>query len=429
MKLSILVVMLLSALTPILLARVSSTEAQKHFNAGLEHQEQARLEETITEYDEAIRLNPRDAGANCLEGTSFNAIIEHALSLYIAHPNFERGSVSGISPHAYGKPGDSESCLACSTGSGNLSDSIDTSASRLGEREASGSSLNESGNIGVRNPAAMYCNEMGYEYKIIKTADGEKGICVLPDGKECDAWAFYRGECGEEFSYCAKNDLLVAPKAEKDGFATKCTTCVLPDESRKTVSELLNLGEKCTVGTRKLDASNTSSDDVVGQKDLGGTTASLPDHFDWRDKDGWDWMTPVRNQGLCGSCWAFSAVGVVEPQYNIRYGNPNLDLDLSEQYLVSDCFVLGNCDGGWHYYALLFIRYEGIPDENCFPYVAIDRPCSDRCPDWINRLKKIDETEQVESNIETIKEYLLEKGPLSVAMGFQEDYGGYFDEN
>lgn len=107
--------------------------------------------------------------------------------------------------------------------------------------------------IGVRNPAAVYCTEMGCEYQLEKTENGERGICVMPSNEECDAWAFYSGECGREFSYCTKKGWVVAPQAEKDCFATNCTTCVLPDGSHKTVSELLDLNDKCAVGVNRLN--------------------------------------------------------------------------------------------------------------------------------------------------------------------------------
>lgn len=265
---------------------------------------------------------------------------------------------------------------------------------------------------------------MGCEYKTVKTENGETGICVMPSGEEHDAWAFYRGECGTEFSYCAQMGWPVVEEEGNDSFATKCTTCVLPvaDVPHKTVSELLNLGEGSTVEVSRV---NYTSFDEGRIKEI---KASLPDHFDWRDKDGENWMTPVKNQGGCGSCWAFSTVGIVEPQYNIIYGDPDLDLDLSEQYMVSDCCIsCGSCGGGWHATALRFTRDYGITVEACFPYTASNCPCSNRCSDWTDRLKTIDETERVSSDIETIKQYLIEKGPLSVAMGIGISYGGHFD--
>jgi C1A family cysteine protease len=93
--------------------------------------------------------------------------------------------------------------------------------------------------------------------------------------------------------------------------------------------------------------------------------------FDWRSYGGQNWMTSVKNQGSCGSCWAFSAVGVVEAVYNIATGDPGLDLNLSEEYLVSDCLSGHNCCGGSMGTALSFFRDQGVPDEACLPYVDL----------------------------------------------------------
>ena len=168
--------------------------------------------------------------------------------------------------------------------------------------------------------------------------------------------------------------------------------------------------------------------------------AELPDYFDWRDVDGENYMTPVKDQALCGSCWAHSAVGTVEAQYNIYLDSPEYDTDLSEEYLVSDCFESwqpSDCFGGWPDDALNFIDSNGIPDEACFPYVdancrhgccrttcpcehadqlghyCSDAECSDKCADWEDRLWGIDGKQKVET-IDDIKNYIYYVGPLSV---------------
>jgi putative hemolysin len=52
---------------------------------------------------------------------------------------------------------------------------------------------------GLPNPAAVYCQEQGYKHEIRTAADGsQSGVCIFPNGRECDEWAYYRGECGPE---------------------------------------------------------------------------------------------------------------------------------------------------------------------------------------------------------------------------------------
>ena len=80
-------------------------------------------------------------------------------------------------------------------------------------------------------------------------------------------------------------------------------------------------------------------------------------------------MTPVKNQGNCGSCWAFTTTGVLEGQMKIKYGTlPNL----SEENLV-DCSsntIYGNkgCSGGWMTNAYNYIRVnKGINNNTIYP--------------------------------------------------------------
>jgi C1A family cysteine protease len=81
--------------------------------------------------------------------------------------------------------------------------------------------------------------------------------------------------------------------------------------------------------------------------------------------------TSIKDQGNCGSCWAFGTIGAVEAAYKLKYGTT---LDLSEQYLVS-CNSSGyGCDGGW--FAFAMCKSPGAILESCFPYKAVDAACS-----------------------------------------------------
>ena len=99
--------------------------------------------------------------------------------------------------------------------------------------------------------------------------------------------------------------------------------------------------------------------------------------WDWRNRHGKNWMTPVRFQDNCGSCWAFSAVGIVEPYINLYY-NKLLNYDLSEQELVS-CASTNGCFAENISKALGYIKTNGVVLEDCFNYTGSVVDCSRKC--------------------------------------------------
>ena len=148
--------------------------------------------------------------------------------------------------------------------------------------------------------------------------------------------------------------------------------------------------------------------------------------FDWRNVNGIDWMTPVKNQGACGSCWAFGTLGSMEAVINIRMNDPTIDMDLSEQVLVSCCRgyypLCGfGCSGGYPEAAYNYIKNNGVPDEDCFRYVASDVACN-RCSDWTSRAWFITNWAWVSNNRASIKWALQTYGPLGVAMRAPDDF-------
>jgi C1A family cysteine protease len=86
-------------------------------------------------------------------------------------------------------------------------------------------------------------------------------------------------------------------------------------------------------------------------------------------------MTPVRDQGNCGSCWDFSAMGAYESAYKLRN---KVEIDTSEQYVLS-CSGAGNCaDGGWETDVLQWMLTHGVPDETVDRYQAKDTRCTSK---------------------------------------------------
>ncbi|NOZ86883.1 MAG: hypothetical protein GXP49_11560, partial [Deltaproteobacteria bacterium] len=104
----------------------------------------------------------------------------------------------------------------------------------------------------------------------------------------------------------------------------------------------------------------------------------LPDALDWRNRGGVSFITPVRDQAQCGSCWAFGSLAAVESIFLIRNKTPfdgTNDVDLSEQDII-DCSDSGGCNGGGTWGKLpAYLENYGVSYESCYPYKAADNAC------------------------------------------------------
>ena len=185
------------------------------------------------------------------------------------------------------------------------------------------------------------------------------------------------------------------------------------------------------------------------------TVMDTPSEFNWMMYNGEDWTSPIQNQGSCGSCWLFAAIGCLECIINIQEGHADLDPDLSEQYVMSCLPDAGGCKGGWADRAFRYIKltsaqgnyHNGVIPESCFPYRAIDVQgcdyldcdndpvlCSEKCDDWEQYLVPIVnygywDAHGSQTDIDAIKTQVMNDGPVATSMYATDEFKQWVNQH
>lgn len=155
---------------------------------------------------------------------------------------------------------------------------------------------------------------------------------------------------------------------------------------------------------------------------------NLPTEIDWRERN---LVTPVKDQGQCGSCWSFSATGALEGQHSRKAGKL---VSLSEQNLIDCSKKYGNngCNGGLMDFAFQYIKQNhGIDTEQSYPYEGKEGKCR-----YQKRNTGATDTGFVDipqGSEQKLMEALATVGPVSVAIDasqptFQFYSSGVYDE-
>jgi len=154
----------------------------------------------------------------------------------------------------------------------------------------------------------------------------------------------------------------------------------------------------------------------------------LPDSVDWRTKG---YVTEVKDQGQCGSCWAFSSTGALEGQH---FAKTSQLVSLSEQNLVDCSRKQGNmgCNGGLMDQAFTYIQENnGIDTESSYPYEAVDQKCRFKSADVGATDTGYTDVAQQDEN--ALQSAIATVGPISVAIdashsSFQLYKSGVYNE-
>lgn len=151
-----------------------------------------------------------------------------------------------------------------------------------------------------------------------------------------------------------------------------------------------------------------------------------PDSMDWTSRGA---VTGIKDQGQCGSCWAFSATGALE---GLNYLNTSQLKSFSEQQLLECSKSYGNmgCNGGIMMHAFLYTKEFGINEESAYPYLADDsRECNTSLQDEGVKINTGFTSVEIMSNVGLVNAIALQPVSVGVAADAWQHYkGGIFDD-
>jgi len=161
------------------------------------------------------------------------------------------------------------------------------------------------------------------------------------------------------------------------------------------------------LGTQAVTAPDPLQSFVIGNPSLTSEEA-IPAELDYR---GDECLTPVRDQDLCGSCWAFTALTPLEFSYCKKTGQ---QITLSEQHLVDCDFLNAGCSGGWYTRAWVYLYLTGgAVNASEYPYTGEEGICKSNQTTVAVQVERIGKAGK---DATAIQHSLYTKGPISVAI-------------
>jgi C1A family cysteine protease len=155
-------------------------------------------------------------------------------------------------------------------------------------------------------------------------------------------------------------------------------------------------------------------------------TVSYPASWDWRNVNGQNFVTSVKDQGNCGSCVAFGTVAAIEGTYQVAHNNPTSGIALSEAqmfYCYGKSAGATCASGWWPDQALTDAQNQGLVDAACFPYTAGDQNCA-LCSNASTRETRITGYQSI-TNVAQMKQWISSHGPVSTCFTVYDDFFNY----
>ncbi len=146
-----------------------------------------------------------------------------------------------------------------------------------------------------------------------------------------------------------------------------------------------------------------------------------PTKIDWRNNNGVNWTSRIKDQGACNACVAFATVATLESRLAIADGNAAAIRDLSEAHLFF-CGCRNCCEAGWTTdQALEYCKQHGLVEDRQYPYSLSSTSCRESLAAGAPTYAKISGWETAEATLER-KWLLASKGPVIGGLAVHEDF-------